>query len=147
MISAWIYPESDGEGDAGYIFAKGTNNYCKVGGESAGQVTVSCRINLATDAEYSAVTTIPVNQWSHVAFSWKNDIDYEVTIWINGIANTSTTSFNGEPAAESSSLYIGNDSGQNNTFDGRIDDFRLYNYELSASQINQIITGGSVRFD
>jgi len=147
VISAWIYPESDGEGDAGYIFAKGTNNYCKVGGESAGQVTVSCRINLATDAEYSAVTTIPVNQWSHVAFSWKNDSDYEVTIWINGIANTSTASFNGEPAAESSSLYIGNDSGQNNTFDGRIDDFRLYNYELSASQINQIMTGGSVRFD
>lgn len=146
-ITAWISPDSDGEDDAGYILAKGTNNYCKVGSESGGKVTVSCRVNLATDAEFSATTTIPTGQWSHFGLSWTDDGDDEITIWINGIAHTSSGLYAGATAGENSSLYIGNDTGQANTFDGKIDEVRVYNYELSAQQIRSVMTGGNTRFE
>ena len=144
-FSAWIYPESDGEGDAGRIFDKG-NTYCKIGSESGGQATVSCRVDLTTDAEYSATTKVTIGQWNHVAFSWTNDSDDEVTIWVNGVPNTSSATFAGNPTAESTDITIGNIAAQSATFDGKIDDFRIYSYEQTAAQIKTNILQGAVRF-
>jgi len=140
-FSAWIYPESDGEGDAGRIFDKG-NTYCRL----ATDTTVSCIVDLATDELFSATTLLTANAWNHVAFSWTNDADDEVTIWVNGIASTSVNKFAGDAAAESTALTIGNIAAQSATFDGKIDDFRIYNYELTAQQIKTVMGEGAVRF-
>lgn len=142
-VSTWIYPQSDGEGDAARIFEKGTSNYCKLGSESGSQATVSCRIDLSTDAEYSATTKVNINQWNHIAFSWNNDADDEVTIWVNGVANTSSATFDGDAAAESSDLTIGNAADGSATYDGKIDNFKIFNYELTAQQVKTEYNGGA----
>ncbi|MCX7928825.1 MAG: LamG domain-containing protein, partial [Patescibacteria group bacterium] len=146
-ISAWVYPRSDGEGDAGRIFDKGSNNYCRLANETSGQAEVRCRLNLATNAEFTAPETIPLNQWSHIAFSWTNDSDDEITIWINGTPYTSNALYSGDPSTDTSNFFIGNNSSGANTFDGQIDDVRIYPYELTQILIRNLINeSSSVRF-
>lgn len=141
-FATWVYPHSDGETDVGQIFQKGTNTYCNTNGESGGRVDITCQVDLTTDASFEVTSAIPINQWSHIAFSWTNDGDDEVTIWINGSPNTSSASYSGDPAADANNLLIG---GSTN-YDGLIDDFRVYNYELSGSQIKQIMNYSALRF-
>ena len=149
-ISSWIYPDTDGESDTGRIWDKGTNNYCRLGGESGGVANVICIVNLTTEAEFTATQTVTIGQWNHVVFSWTNDADDEVTVCVNGVCSTSTATFAGDPAADTASLFIGgNGSGVGNTaaFDGKIDDIRLFNYELTTTQIKGIMNdGGATRF-
>lgn len=146
-ISAWVYPRSDGEGDAGRIFDKGTNTYCRLANESGGNAEVRCRLGLATSAEFTAPQTIPLNQWSHVALSWTNDSDDEITIWINGTPYTSSALYAGDPTADTSNFFIGNNSAGSATFDGLIDDVRIYNYELTQVLIRNLINEASaIRF-
>ncbi len=141
--SGWVYPNSDGEADTGIIFSKGTNTYCDTKTESAGRVSIECRLDQTTDAAFTATTTIPINTWSHIALSWTDDSDDEITIWVNGIANTSTATFAGPTAAESNSFLIGNNAGGTQTFDGQIDDVRMYSYEMNAAQIKKLINEAS----
>jgi len=138
-FSTWVYPNSDGETDVGEIFDKGTNTYCRTDSESGSRVDIECRVDLTTDAAFNVTSAIPINQWSHIAFSWTNDADDEVTIWINGVANTSTATFAGDPAADANNLTIG---GTPN-FDGQIDDFRVYPYELTETQIKKVMNEGA----
>lgn len=142
-ISTWVYPQSDGETDVGQIFNKGTNTYCRTDSEASSRVDIECRLDLTTDAAFNVSSAIPINQWSHIAFSWTNDADDEVTIWINGIPNTSSAAYSGDAAADANDLVIG---GTPN-FDGQIDDFRVYAYELSATQIRAALNeGATARF-
>lgn len=149
-FSTWVYPNSDGEGDAGKIFYKGTNTYCQTDGESASRVNITCRVDLSTDAGYTVSSAIPINQWSHIAFSWTNDSDDEVTVWVNGTANTSSATYSGDTAVDTNNLIIGgNATGASNTtaFDGQIDDFRVYPYELTAAQVKLVMNqGAAARF-
>jgi hypothetical protein len=40
-------------------------------------------------------------------------------------------------------LFIGNSSGGTATFDGQIDDVRVYNYPLTKAQVLNLFNGGS----
>ncbi|MFC1647242.1 DUF2341 domain-containing protein [Patescibacteria group bacterium] len=150
--SAWIYPESDGEGDAGRIFSKmdGSSNnavQCNVGNQSGDQLTIRCKLFLGLANDYfTATTTVTTNQWNHVALSWTNDDDDEITIWVNGIPNTSSGLFSGNPTTDSYDIFIGNNFAGSLTFDGKIDDFRIYNYELSAQQIKTVMNESAVDY-
>jgi len=141
-FSSWVYPRSDGETDVGEIFDKGTNTFCRTNSESASRVAITCRVDLTTDADFTVASAIPINQWSHVAFSWTNDADDEVTIWINGVPNTSTATFAGDGAADANALTLG---GTPN-FDGQLDDFKIFNYELTTTQVKSLINDGATRY-
>lgn len=154
-FAAWIYPNTVGE-TAGRIFQKGTNGsttdasttFCRVTGSTP--FGIECNLDLATsDAVFSVSSAAPANQWTHVAFSWTNDADDEVTIWINGVPSTSSASYSGDPTAEANSLYVaGNGTTTSNTrgFDGQIDDFRVYGYELTSPQVKTLMNEGALRF-
>lgn len=141
-FSTWIYPNSDGEGDVGKIFYKNASTYCQTDSDDGTFVDIQCQVDLATDASLNVADACRLNQWCHVAFSWTNDSDDEVTIWINGVATTSSAANSGDTAADTANLIIGgNATGASNTnaFDGQIDDFRVYPYELTAAQIKMVI--------
>jgi hypothetical protein len=151
-FSTWIYPNTVGE-TAGTIFQKGTNGsvtdasttFCRVTGSTP--FGIQCNLDLATsDAVFSVASAAPANQWTHIAFSWTNDADDEVTIWVNGVPTTSSASYSGDPTAESFNFYVaGNGTTSNNTraFDGQIDDFRLFNYELNSQQMKMVMQNGA----
>jgi hypothetical protein len=49
-ISAWIKPDSDGEGDQGRIFTKNTGTWRRIDSESGGLADLECSLNLTADA-------------------------------------------------------------------------------------------------
>ena len=78
--------------------------------------------------------------WHHVVVT---NNDSTVTYYVDGLQTGTDSS--GIGADNATSLYIGYDG--TNYFDGLIDDVRIFNYPLSANQVKQVFTGGSVRFE
>lgn len=146
-LAAWVYVNSDGENDNGHIVAKSDTTFIKVSGESGGRVTIDGSLDLSTDATVSVNSAITTGAWHHIALSWTNDSDDEITLWIDGQSRGTSTNGVGPPSSDTTNLFIGNRSAEDRTFDGQIDDVRVYNYELSASQLRKTVNEGSgVRF-
>ena len=144
-IGTWVYVNSDGENDVGQIFQKGASTYFRVSGESGGRVALDASLDLATsDATVSVASAIPINEWHHVAMSWTDDADDEITIWIDGVNRGSSTNGSGAPAADTFDLKIGGDGGAN--FDGQMDEFKIFNFELTDALVKSVMNDGAVRF-
>ena len=144
-ISTWINADSAGETNVGRIFQKATGTYCRTDSPSGTNLHIECGLDLATtDATLDIIDAITTGTWNHIALSWTNDDDDEITIWVNGRNAGSSTDGSGAAAAESGSIFMG---GTAANFDGKIDDFRVYPYEMTAQQIRTVYNEGStVRF-
>lgn len=101
--------------------------------------------------EYTTNFTASIETWYHVAFTVNMATD-NYRIFVNGKEESTTDS-----GSVISTLYAGagramigavdySSSSPDLFFSGSIDDLRLYNYELSSSQIKKIMNDGSVRF-
>lgn len=82
---------------------------------------------------------IPYNQWSHLVVTY----DYGSTsntpsFYLNGIKQTTNVG-SGSPSGTHSltahTTYIGNNSAGTRTFDGHIDNVKIFNYTRSPAQI------------
>lgn len=134
-FSAWINPDSDGENDVGQIFYKGANTWCRVDSQSVSNLDLECSLDLTTsDATLNISTPLTISSWTHVAVSYTDDADDEITIWVNGIPRGTSTNGSGSPAiTDTANLVIGGTTTAN--FDGRIDEFKVYNAELATAEI------------
>ncbi len=134
-VSTWIYPDTAGEGSGGQIFYKGTNTWLRVDTLSGGKLDIQASLDLATtDATLNASAPITQSAWNHVALSYTDDADDEITIWVNGVAVGTSTDGAGAPATDTGNLLLGGTTTDN--FDGKIDEFKLYSSELTKDQIN-----------
>ena len=107
-------------------------------------VDLQGELNMGTDATLNISTALTINTWHHVVMTWTDDGDDEITLWIDGISRGSSSDGVGPLDSDANNLLIGGDSSNN--FDGQIDDFRVYNYALTAAQIKTVMQGGAVRF-
>lgn len=157
-ITAWIRPNSIGENSRGRIVDKADattptsgwifnltdidnpNSFTfQVDGTGTGDLY--CR---------TGANTVQMGVWQHVAFSWTgtfNDAD-TITMYRNGIPVPCATSQNGTTRVtdNTSSMRIGNDKSASRTFAGIIDEVRVYNRALSASEVRAIFESGTVKF-
>ena len=137
--ASWIYADTAGESSVGRFFDKGTNTYCRTDNPSGSNLDIECQFDNTTDRNVNISSAITTGGWNHVAFSWNNDSDDDVTVYINGKSRgTSSTNSNETPPSDANNLTIGNNSAGSATFDGKIDDVRIYNYELTANQIKTL---------
>lgn len=144
-FSAWIYPNTAGEGSGGEVYWKGATTFLRVDTLASGRLDVEAQLDLSTtDATLNISSAIPTNTWSQIVVTYTDDSDDEITIYINGINRGSSTNGSGSPAAESNNLLIGGPATDN--FDGQIDDFKIFNYELNATQVKTLYNSGAVRF-
>ena len=129
-ISAWIYPTSWGEGTYGRILQKGnssSNRYLFYINDFADTYTFS-----RDDTDYdSSNSMISLDNWHHVVVSFDGTT---LKLFHNGIqdSNTYTPSalqVNGDP------LYIGNNNAGDRTFEGLIDEVKVFNYAMDAEQV------------
>jgi len=88
--------------------------------------------------------TIPKNTWTHVAITFDSSAAVRrQRIYINGVLDSNTNNWTGTLQKNNCDFYIGGDintgaacalnAGRN--FRGSIDEVKLYNYELSASEV------------
>lgn len=142
-IAAWINADSDGEADVGQFISKGTETFCRTDSQSGSNLDIQCELDLSTDATLNVSSAITTGTWNHIAMTWNNDADDEITIWINGQNRGSSTDGVGPASADTSNFLIGNNAATTNSFDGKVDDMRIYNYELTKQQINTLMNDGA----
>ena len=79
----------------------------------------------------ASVATVAANQFYHLACTWD---DSAVSLFINGAANA-TTGQGLTPAGNTAPLFIGQFGGNSDRLSGVIDEVRICNRALSASEI------------
>lgn len=92
----------------------------------------------------TSAKTIPLNQWTHVAITFSSAFGAgRQKIYIDGVEDTNTNNWTGTLAANACPFYIGGDISTGSScsllparnFKGRIDEVKLYDYELSADEV------------
>ena len=130
--TAWVYPISYGQSSVGRIIDNGktileatsTNN--TIGFSSDG---------FATQAT-AATNALPLNKWTHVTVT--RNSSGTANFYINGVLSGSADQPSGTPAGGSTNVILGNVSAGAATFNGLIDNVRVYNRVLSATEILNI---------
>jgi len=132
-VSAWIYPITLGESNTGFIIY---NNrfYMWLNGTNRVSVTSS-------GGGYSAFTSnnaITLNAWNHIVLTRTSN--GTANFYINGVLSGTANQNSGTPAAGTTHVIIGNNSGQTNTFDGYFSRVRVYSRILNTEEIKQMYT-------
>lgn len=141
--SAWIYPHSQGEGNYGRILDKTTG----LGPTNGWIFNTDANTNISFTVDYdttnlnvvSSTGTITYNKWQHVAVTWDGSAEADnVHLYVDGVEVRKSTNTDGVTARDSdasATLRIGNNSTLARTFDGVIDEVKLYNYVLTDDEI------------
>lgn len=134
-VESWIKPTTAGENNAGRIFQHspggGVGFICSLDNSS---VANGMQLNTYAIGGFSARigNCITNGSWQQVVWAFSPG---SVTFYVNG-ASVGTSSIT-SPSSYTSTDYIGNNSGANNTFDGSISIVRLYRNTLTATQIRK----------
>jgi hypothetical protein len=141
-VSVWAYggagndaPIRHGGWNASYSFSLDT---------TAGfERRIRFRTNGGAAPGLGSTTAVPTNQWTHIALTF----DYRVPspennqkIYINGVLNAQ----NRAASAIGRNLYyvaLGGREAAGSMWGGRIDDIRIYNRALTASEVQIVMTG------
>jgi len=140
-LSAWIYVDSDGENDEGRIFDKfsSTNVGYRffVFGQSGSTVKLDFEVGHATtNTRVITSTTLSTGAWHKVDAIYNTDKSGD--IYIDGtIATyaTDTTGVDGISNDSAIALNLGNNLATTRTFDGEIDDMRIYDGSFTADEL------------
>jgi len=142
-ISAWIYPNTAGQ-TAGRILDKSHNGSSAQTGYDffiQGNA-VKLQVNNGSTPT-SAANAVPYKKWSHVLVTV--DSNALATFYVNGFLSGtpgSTGALSGITSTDP--IYIGNRSGfTDRTFDGIIDDVRIYSRALSSQEVKQLYNTGA----
>lgn len=134
-IATWIYWRGASAWQRIFDFGNGDSEYMFLTPNSAsGQLRFTMR-NGGAEQQLNT-SSIPVGKWTHVAVTLGADA---VRMYVNGnlVAESSTITI--RPMDFKPVLnYIGRSQYPDPLFNGYLDDFRVYNYALTANEIAQI---------
>ncbi|MBK8552588.1 MAG: proprotein convertase P-domain-containing protein [Ignavibacteria bacterium] len=133
---AWVNPTSY-SGIIRGIIAKGSTLGTSL--RYAVRITTAGRITVNTNGSQRLISRnsniIPLNKWTHVSTTY-NSSSGDFKIYINGILDTSSIVAGAAPLSNTDSLFIGI-SGGSTHWNGELDEVRLWNRELSSSEVIQ----------
>jgi len=148
-VEAWINPKGQGENGTGFIVAKNVGTTPSAGWilQLAASYGFTFTVDGGTDlVRTTSTSAISPNTWSHITVTWDGVITTasSVHIFVNGVEASYATTTNGVSRVSdaTSSVYIGNDSTGAATFNGTIDEVKIYNYAISQKQIISDYNGG-----
>ena len=108
-----------------------------------------------TPRQLTSAASIPLNKWTHIAITMDASAGVaRQRIYINGVPDTNTNNWTGTLATNSCPFYLGGDIATSNppgaacdliparNFRGMIDEVKLYNYELTQSEVQADMTLG-----
>lgn len=140
-ISVWIHPSAIGDDDH-YIVSRhpvccnGSTGYdlrIDPAGLLSGEIWQGSTQTLAS---VSGARPIPPNQWTHVALTFDGDLP---RLFVDGVEDSAAVSSQsdgvqvaGDPLTLGALVY---DGGAHHRFEGRIDEFRLYDRALESAEI------------
>ncbi len=92
---------------------------------------------------YQDSTTLSLNTWYHVVIAW-NQSAGEVKFYVNGTLSSTVPTTSGTISYAGDTFVIGKQS-QNPFWSGNLDDLRIYNRVLGATEITALYNSGSVQ--
>ena len=131
-VEAWVRPSKAGgwrtvvvkERPGGVVYGLYGD---QAGGRPLGQIDVGGERNAVGSS------ALPLNAWSHLAATFDGSV---VRLFVNGV-QAGSLAFSGSMAASTGSLRLGGNSVWGEWFAGLVDEVRVYNRALSASEIQQ----------
>ncbi len=138
-FAGWVFPLSYGEGSKGRMYDN----------QSAGGSTLQIN-NIDTTAGYvwsgggdhKFPNSAVLSAWSYLVLTADSS---NVILYLNGVQNTSVATI-GPLIASTGSFYIGNRGAADRTWDGILDDLRIYNRTLTASEALRLYVESSVPY-
>lgn len=132
-VAAWVYWNGGNMWQRIFDFGNDTNHYLFVTPFGAEGIRFAIK-NGGSEQVLGTGWALSANCWNHVAVTLTGS---SATLYLNGAQVASSTGITISPADFAPSLnYLGRSQFANDPlFNGKIDDFRIYNYALSATEI------------
>ena len=92
--------------------------------------------------DITSLTTIPVNRWTHVVITFNNQ-ENRMRMFINEIQVASGETIGGIQSTTQDTTIGGIINSNSEFFNGAIDELKIYNKELSQSEINTLYSTNS----
>ncbi len=138
-VAAWVYWNGGGAWQRVFDFGTGTNQYLFLTPSNGSVMRLGIK-NGNAEQTVSYSTTMPTAQWVHIAGVLRGDV---ATLYLNGVPVSTNSSVTINPSdLKCIRNYVGKSQFSDPLFNGRIDEFRLYNYAVSGAAIWDI-WGGS----
>jgi hypothetical protein len=147
-ISAWIFPFSFGGGSSGRIYDKWKttfpqNGYAFFIDNNIGVSAIGFGTGYAVSTSVARVNNaIDLNSWQHMLVTFSGTA---CTFYKNGSSIGTVTGLTA-PVTGTQNAIIGNNPGNTNYFDGKIDNLSIYSRSLSADEIRKIYTSLKSRY-
>ena len=147
-ISAWIYPFSFGGVSSGRIYDKWKTTFPQSGyaffiDNNIGVSAIGFGTGYAISTSVARVNNaIDLNSWQHMSVTFSGTA---CTFYKNGTAIGTVTGLTA-PVSGTENAIIGNNAGNTNYFDGKIDNLSIYSRSLTADEISKIYTSLKSRY-
>jgi hypothetical protein len=134
-VNLWLKPDSTyGENLPRLIDADSTTGgYLSYLNAANGQLFWSIRNSLGLQSSITSKASLAKNEWTMVTLTYDG---IYLKIFLNNILDNSKVV--SQELAEGSRIYIGNRASRDRGFNGIVDEVRIYNRALSASEIERI---------
>ncbi|MBN1515302.1 putative Ig domain-containing protein [Candidatus Sumerlaeota bacterium] len=134
-VAAWIYWDGGSDWQRVFDFGNGTNQYMLLTPSSSSD-TLCFAIKNGGSKQYVETSQLATAQWVHVAVTLHDDV---ATLYVNG-ASVDSGAMTISPIDFQPTINLIGDSqySADPLFNGRIDDFRFYNYALTDALIDAI---------
>jgi fibronectin type 3 domain-containing protein len=134
-ISTWVNPTTLDTWARVFDFGTGTTNYLFLSTtKGAGKPRVAFKVNGAAEQGVDSSVALTAGAWSHVAVTLSGNT---MTLYVNGAVAGTNTNVTARPSQLGSTTlnYLGKSQFNDPYLNGALDDFRIYNRALSASEI------------
>ena len=132
-IAAWVNWSGGASWQRIFDFGNDTNEYMYLSPKPEGRDLLRFAIKNGGAEQFLDAPALPSNKWSHVAVTLGPT---NTKIYVNGILKSESNTITIKPLDFKPVLnYIGRSQYPDPLFNGSIDDFRVYNYELNANEI------------
>ncbi|MCE5187369.1 MAG: alginate lyase family protein [Planctomycetaceae bacterium] len=140
-IAAWVYWDGGGQWQRIFDFGNNTNQYLFLTPCSGGN-TLRFAIKNGGSEQIAETTQLSTGVWVHVAVTLGQST---ARLYVNGTLRAANPNVTIRPIDFSPAVnYIGDSQfGADPLFDGRIDDFRIYNCALTADKIAVLAAGAA----
>jgi hypothetical protein len=142
-IAAWVNWDGGNQWQRIFDFGNNTSQYMFLSPRSGGD-TLRFAITTAGNGgeQVMQTTQLATGLWVHVAVTLNGNVG---RLYVNGVQTASNSSMTINPSDFNPAInYIGDSQwSADPLFNGRIDDFRIYNYALSAANIATLANGAA----
>ncbi|HVY41144.1 MAG TPA: LamG domain-containing protein [Polyangia bacterium] len=136
-VSLWVKYPSAAATQTLFASVNASNGSGLFVGLSGGNVTAS----VYGGAALVSIAAPSANTWHHIAYVYSATGTTNEQIYVDGVAYTGGGTTSTHQSAAPSNVYLGTADGATQFFQGQLDEVRLYNTALTATQIAQLAAG------